>query len=212
MKKIFLIIVLALLPLISSAQEQIIQGAFLNNGNVSLCLLMYNNGKITHYAVSKTITGQYDWQTMYPDNPHPTNSVQDASMFRSYNYKVTIGKTVVYFNLKTENPGYGNSYGNNNGYGTSNGFNNNSGVYGNTESVIQGVFVYNGQQTLINLRYVGGKITHYALSKDALGRLNWQTMYPDNPHPTNHLQDGNMSRAYKYKITIESTTVYFNLR
>lgn len=46
--------------------ETVIQGAFNNNGKTALCMLRYSGGKITHYAVSKTYTVQYDWQTMYP--------------------------------------------------------------------------------------------------------------------------------------------------
>ena len=174
--------------------ETVIQGAFNNNGQTALCMLRYSGGKITHYAVSKTYTGQYDWQTMYPDNPHPTNSMQDGNWARSYSYKVSVGGTNVYFNLNTGG-GYGGG-----GYGG-----------GSSESLLQGVFIYNGQQNLVVLRYTGGKVTHYAVSKDAMGNYDWQTMYPDNPHPTNSMQDGSMASAYKYKVSVQGTTIYFNM-
>ena len=80
--------------------ETVIQGAFNNNGQTALCMLRYFGGKITHYAVSKTYTGQYDWQTMYPDNPHPTNSIQDGSMASAYRYKVSVQGTTIYFNMQ----------------------------------------------------------------------------------------------------------------
>ena len=169
--------------------ETVIQGAFNNNGQTALCMLRYSGGKITHYAVSKTYTGQYDWQTMYPDNPHPTNSMQDGSWAQSYSHKVGVGGTYVYFNLNT-----GGGYGG-----------------GSSESLLQGVFIYNGQQNLVILRYSGGNVTHYAVSKDAMGNYDWQTMYPDNPHPTNSIQDGSMASAYKYKVSVQGTTIYFNM-
>ena len=174
--------------------ETVIQGAFNNNGQTALCMLRYYNGRITHYAVSKTMTGQYDWQTMYPDSPHPTNSMQDGSWARSYSYKVNVEGTYVYFNLNT-----GANYGGN-GFGR------------NNESILQGVFIYNGQQNLIILKYSGGRITHYAVSKTMTGQYDWQSMYPDNPHPTNSMQDGSMARSYRYKVSVEGTTVYFNLQ
>ena len=175
--------------------ETVIQGAFNNNGQTALCMLRYSGGKITAYAVSKTYTGQYDWQTMYPDNPHPTNSYTDGNWARSYSHKVSVGGTNVYFNLNT-----GGSYGGG-GYGG-----------GSSESLLQGVFIYNGQQNLVILRYSGGKVTHYAVSKDAMGNYDWQTMYPDNPHPTNSIQDGNMASAYRYKVSVQGTTIYFNMQ
>ena len=175
--------------------ETVIQGAFNNNGQTALCMLRYSGGKITAYAVSKTYTGQYDWQTMYPDNPHPTNSYTDGNWARSYSHKVSVGGTNVYFNLNT-----GGSYGGG-GYGG-----------GSSESLLQGVFIYNGQQNLVILRYSGGKVTHYAVSKDAMGNYDWQTMYPDNPHSTNSIQDGSMASAYRYKVSVQGTTIYFNMQ
>ena len=175
--------------------ETVIQGAFNNNGQTALCMLRYFGGKITHYAVSKTYTGQYDWQTMYPDNPHPTNSIQDGNWARSYSHKVSVSGTNVYFNLNTGGSYGGGSYGG-----------------GSSESLLQGVFIYNGQQNLVILRYSGGKVTHYAVSKDAMGNYDWQTMYPDNPHPTNSIQDGSMASAYRYKVSVQGTTIYFNMQ
>ena len=85
--------------------------------------------------------------------------------------------------------------------------------YGNVgmEKVIQGVYVYNNQLALIRLKYSNGKITHYSTSRDITGNEQWQTMYPDNPHPTMEITDGQLAREYKYKVTIQRTTVYFNL-
>lgn len=176
-----------------SGSESVIQGAFNNNGQVGLCMLRYSGGQVTHYATTKTYTGQYNWQSMYPDNPHPTNSIQDGNWAESYSYKVSVGGTNVYFNLS------GSSGSRSGGYGYS------------SDSVLQGVYIYNGQQNLVVLRYNSGKITHYATSKDGMGNYDWQTMYPDNPHPTNSIQDGNMASAYKYKISVQGTTIYFNM-
>lgn len=81
----------------------------------------------------------------------------------------------------------------------------------NVEKVIQGVYVYNNQLAVVRLRYYGGKITHYSTSKDMMGREQWQSMYPDNPHPTNSMADGQLAREYQYKVSIQSTTIYFNL-
>ena len=173
--------------------ETVIQGAFNNNGQVGLCVLRYSGGKVTAFATTKTYTGQYDWQTMYPDNPHPTNSMQDGGWAESYSYKISVRGTNVYFNI-------GGSSGNHSGgYGSSSG------------TVLQGVFIYNNQQNLVVLNYSGGKITHYATSKNAVGNYDWQTMFPDNPHPTNSIQDGNLASVYKYKISIQGTTIYFNM-
>ena len=200
MKKILLILGFICLSLAIKAQgETVIQGAFNNNGRTALCMLRYFSGRITHYAVSKTYTGEYDWQPIYPDNPHPTSSYQDGDWARSYGYKVSVGGTTVYFNLSN-----GGGYGNSGGYG-----NNGSSSYG--ELILQGVYLANGQQNLVVLRYFGGKVTHYAISKDYTGKYNWQTMYPDNPHPTNSYQDGNMARAYKFKVSAQGTTIYFNM-
>jgi hypothetical protein len=100
----------------------------------------------------------------------------------------------------------------NNGYS-----NNNYGQSGSTysqpevEKVIHGVYVYNNQLAVVRLRYYGGKITHYSTSKDMLNREQWQSMYPDNPHPTNSMLDGQLAREYKYKVSVGGTNVYFNL-
>ncbi len=199
MKKLLLVFSLFCITIIVNAQnyrgsESVIQGAFNNNGQVGLCMLKYSGGRVMAYATTKNYVGQYNWQTMYPDNPHPTNSIQDGAWADSYSYKVNVGGTYVYFNL-------GNSSGSRSvGYGNSNG------------TILQGVFIYNNQQNLVVLKYSGGKITHYATSKDAIGNYDWQTMYPDNPHPTNSIQDGSMASAYKYKISVQGTTIYFNMR
>ena len=110
---------------------------------------------------------------------------------------------------------YGNS--NYNSY-NSNSYNNNS--YNQStrtysqpevEKVIQGVYVYNNQLALVRLRYYSGKITHFSTSRDMMNREQWQTMYPDNPHPTNSMLDGQLAREYKYKVSVSGTNVYFNL-
>ena len=92
-------------------------------------------------------------------------------------------------------------------------YQNNSGNsnMGNAEQIISGVFVNNGQLAIIKLRYFGGKITHYSTSRDFLGKEQWQSTYPDNPHPTIGTVDGQLAREYKYKATVQGTTVYFNL-
>ena len=100
---------------------------------------------------------------------------------------------------------YNNSYGNNN-YGQSN-----SNYNQPVEKVIQGVYVYNNQLAVVRLRYYGGKVTHYSTSRDMLNREQWQSMYPDNPHPTNSMLDGQLAREYKYKVSVGGTNVYFNL-
>ena len=81
----------------------------------------------------------------------------------------------------------------------------------NSERVIQGVYVYGNQLAVIRLRYFGGKITHISTSKDMMGREQWQQIYPDNPHPTMSIQDGQLAREYKYKISAGGTVIYFNL-
>lgn len=86
-----------------------------------------------------------------------------------------------------------------------------SGYSGNQERIIQGAYSYNGQTAIVMLRYSNGNITAYSTSQDQLGRYNWQSMYPDNPHPTNSTQDGMAARNYKYKVAIGNTWVYFNL-
>ena len=106
---------------------------------------------------------------------------------------------------------YSNSYNNNNysnsyGNSTNNMFN-----QAQVEKVVQGVYVYQNQLALVRLRYYGGKITHYSTSRDIMGREQWQSMYPDNPHPTMQLQDGQLTREYKYKVSVTGTIVYFNL-
>ena len=197
MKKILTILALMLAPIFAFAQEQIIQGAFNNNGQTAICVLRYYGGNITAYAVDKTFTGGYNWQNMYPDNPHPTNSLQDGSWYRSYSHKVSIGGTYVYFNLPNSSS---NRYGGKS-YGGS--------TYGNQEQIVQGVFIYNGQQNIIMLRFYGGNVMNYATSKGYNG-YNWQNVSrPDNARSTTY-QDGSMQRAYKYKVDVDGTTVYFN--
>lgn len=99
---------------------------------------------------------------------------------------------------------------NNNSYGQSN---NSYNQYrqAEVEKVIQGVYVYNNQLAVVRLRYYGGKITHYSTSKDMMNREQWQSMYPDSPHPTNSMLDGQLAREYKYKVSVGSTNIYFNL-
>lgn len=79
------------------------------------------------------------------------------------------------------------------------------------ERIIQGVFVYNSQQAVVRLRYYGGRITGYSTSKDALNREQWISIYPDNPHSTMEIQDGNLARDYKYKVSGDGKVFYFNL-
>lgn len=110
-----------------------------------------------------------------------------------------------------QSPG-GGSYNRSNNY-NGNGYDRSSRSYSHSENekVIQGVYVNNQQQAIVRLRYIGGKITHYSTSRDILGKENWQPIYPDNPHPTMSLQDGQMAKEYGYKVSIGGTTVYFNL-
>jgi hypothetical protein len=177
--------------------NQVIQGVFNNNGQTATCVLRYNGGQITAYAVDKTFTGDYNWQSMYPDNPHPTNSYQDSNWYRNYSHKVSVNGTYVYFNLSQSN-GYSNRSSNSYANSTS------------QETIIQGVFIYNGQQNLIMLRFVGNNVMSYATSQTYNG-YDWQTVRrPDNPHPTDY-SDGSMQRSYKYKVSVNGTTVYFNL-
>lgn len=184
-----------LAPIFTFAQEQIIQGAFNNKGQTAVCALRYYGGKITAYAVDKTYMGEYNWRSMYPDSPHPTNSYQDGSWYRSYYYKVSVGNTEVYFNLPKSSGYGGNSYGGN--------------TYGNQEQIVQGVFIYNGRQNLMMLRFYGGTVMNYATSKGFNGH-NWQNVSrPDNARPTTYL-DGDMQRSYNYKVDVDGITVYFN--
>lgn len=200
MKKLLAILMFVFAPVFAFAQEQVIQGAFNNNGQTAICMLRYMNGKINAYAVNKTYTGQYDWKNTYPDNPHPTNSYQDGSWYRSYSYKVSVGGTTVYFNLPKSNSYSGNSYGGSS-YGGS--------TYGNQEKIVQGVFIYNGQQNLIMLRFYGNNVVSYATSKNYSG-YDWHTLRAfSSASPTNY-SDGNMQSAYKYKVNVNGTTVYFN--
>ncbi len=103
--------------------------------------------------------------------------------------------------------------GNNNNSTTSyqnNGYNNNYG--NNSDRIIQGVYFSNdGRTSLVNLRYHNGQIWNYSTSQNQLGQQNWQSMYPDNPHPTNSTQDGMAARNYRYKVSIGGTYVYFNM-
>ncbi len=100
---------------------------------------------------------------------------------------------------------------NNNSYGNSYGQSGNTYSQSEVEKVLQGVYVYNNQLAVVRLRYYGGKITHYSTSKDMLNREQWQSMYPDNPHPTNSMLDGQLAREYKYKVSVGGTAIYFNL-
>ena len=81
----------------------------------------------------------------------------------------------------------------------------------NVERIIQGVYVYNNQLAVVRLRYYAGKIVNYSTSRDMMGREQWQSMYPDTPHPTMELQDGQLAREYKYKVSVSRITIYFNL-
>lgn len=71
--------------------------------------------------------------------------------------------------------------------------------------------MYDNQLAVVRLRYYGGKVTHFSTSKDMMGREQWQTMYPDTPHPTMEFKDGQLAKEYKYKVSVSGTTVYFNL-
>lgn len=119
-------------------------------------------------------------------------------------------------NTYTPQRSYGNGY-NGNGYngnsysGSNYGQSTNSYGSPDVEKVIQGVYVYYNQLALMRLRYYNGKIMSYSTSRDMLGREQWQSMYPDNPHPTMEFQDGQLAREYKYKVSVTGTTVYFNL-
>ena len=97
--------------------------------------------------------------------------------------------------------------GNNNRYSQPN----NSYGMNQVERTIQGVYVYNNQLAVVRLRYFNGKITHYSTSRDMANREQWQSMYPDNPHPTHTTIDGQLAREYKYKVSVQGTTIYFNL-
>lgn len=97
--------------------------------------------------------------------------------------------------------------GNNNRYSQPN----NSYGMNQVERTIQGVYVYNNQLVVVRLRYFNGKITHYSTSRDMANREQWQSMYPDNPHPTNTMIDGQLAREYRYKVSVRGTTIYFNL-
>lgn len=79
------------------------------------------------------------------------------------------------------------------------------------EKVIQGVYVSNNQLAVVRLRYYEGKITHVSTSRDIMGREQWQTIYPDSPHQTMSMIDGQLAREYNYKISVSGTTIYFNL-
>lgn len=78
------------------------------------------------------------------------------------------------------------------------------------EKVVQGIFVYNSQQAVVRLRYYNGQITAYSTSRDALNREQWISIYPDTPHPTMEIQDGNLARDYKYKVSGDGRVFYFN--
>ena len=101
---------------------------------------------------------------------------------------------------------YGNN-GNNNRYSQPN----NSYGMAQAEKIINGVYVYNNQLAVVRLRYFNGKITHYSTSRDMINREQWQSMYPDNPHPTNSMVDGQLAREYQYKVSVQGTNIYFNL-
>ena len=79
------------------------------------------------------------------------------------------------------------------------------------ERIIQGVFVSNNHLAVIRLRYFDSKITHYSLSRDNMNREQWQSIYPDYPHPTIYMIDGQLANEYKYKVSVSGTTVYFNM-
>lgn len=111
------------------------------------------------------------------------NSNQSSSMYRNNGYQ----------NSGYQNNGYQNSYG------------------GNSDRIIQGVYFYNGQTSLVNLRYTNGKVMAYSTSQDQFGHQNWRDMYPDNPHPTDTYEDGRVAYNYRYKVSIGNTWVYFNM-
>lgn len=111
------------------------------------------------------------------------NSNQSSSMYRNNGYQ----------NSGYQNNGYQNGYG------------------GNSDRIIQGVYFYNGQTSLVNLRYTNGKVMAYSTSQDQFGHQNWREMYPDNPHPTDTYEDGRVAYNYRYKVSIGNTWVYFNM-
>lgn len=78
------------------------------------------------------------------------------------------------------------------------------------EQIIQGYYIMGGQPVAVKLKYSNGRITAYSTSKDMLHKEQWNNIYPDNPHPTMELQDGEYAREYKYKVSGAGTTFYFN--
>ena len=208
MKKLFTIAISLCLCYSLFAQE-VIQGVILRSGQLQPVMLYYYNGNITHYATQRNYMGDYDWKSMYPDSPHPTNSYQDPQMYRSYGYKVNAGSVSIYFNLASSRSNPLNSYAGNSRYGNNYGTGGSSN-YGAQEKIVQGVFFQNGHENVIVLRFYGGKVMNYATSQGYTG-YNWQSVSaPDNPHPTNAIQDGNVARYYNSKVSIGRTTVYFN--
>lgn len=79
--------------------EKVIQGVYVNNSQLALIRLRYYGGKITHYSTSRNMLNREQWQNMYPDSPHPTNSAIDGQLAREYKYKVSVSGTNIYFNL-----------------------------------------------------------------------------------------------------------------
>ena len=90
-------------------------------------------------------------------------------------------------------------------------YNNGNSNFRDAERIISGVFVHYNQLAVVRLRYFEGRITHYSTSRDITGKEQWQSMYPDNPHPTMETTDGQLAREYKYKVTAQGMTIYFNL-
>lgn len=113
-----------------------------------------------------------------------------------------------------QNNGYQNNPYQNNSYQNYNnqyqGYQNDA--YNNTETVISGVYFYNGQTVVVNLKYSHQRIVAYSTSTDMAGRYVWKSVLYGDPGPTNNVEDGQAARYYRYKIKIDGTPVYFNLQ
>lgn len=193
MKKLLFTLAL-LLPMLSFAQQQMLEGVFTNKGEVSLVQLRLNNGRVTAFANGRDDAGNLNWISISPDNPRPTSTIQDGKMAKDFNYYVNANGTRVYFNLDGSSASA------------------RVGILGDGSKVMQGIIVNSGSKNNVALRFLDGKIMNYALTKNASGEYTWVTMYPDNPHLTSQLQDGAISQAYKFKVRAGgSAFIYFNM-
>ena len=161
------------------------------------CLCLSLMASAQSYRGSDADRMMYERMRQYSQQNSGSNTYVPQRNYNSYNNRSYNSNS--YNSRSYNNNSYSNNY-----YGQS--FNQPV-----VEKVIQGVYVYNNQLTVVRLRYYSGKITHYSISKDVLNREQWQSMYPDNPHPTNSMLDGQLAREYKYKVSVGGTNVYFNL-